>query len=172
MGGWDSALGKNKSAFHVLGWGRANREGPYVLTLPQERRGRIRAESGPSPVHLRPSFREGPAQLLSVVRGVAAGEVPQEQQRGMPSFSWSTRAKDLTGLSREHFTEKKHRVWCVKFHVLPAAHWSRKGAVCWHTLCMGKGEKGKSKPLRNTAMSRVAHISIILSFGLTAGKNP
>lgn len=46
------------------------------------------------------------------------------------------------------FHRKKQWGWCSKFHALPPARWSRKGAVCWHTLCMGKGKKGKSKPAK------------------------
>lgn len=56
MDRWEPALRKNKSAFSVLGWGRANCDGPYVLTQPQERRGRIGMSSILHPAHLRPSW--------------------------------------------------------------------------------------------------------------------
>lgn len=56
MDRWEPALRKNKSAFSVLGWGRANCDGPYVLTRAQERRGRIRMSSILHQARLRPSW--------------------------------------------------------------------------------------------------------------------
>lgn len=169
MEGWDSALGKNKSAFHVLGWGRANREGPYVLTLPQERRGRIWAESGLAPVHLRPSFQARPAQLLGVV---LPGRYPKNSKGGCPASPEVSEQRTSQGFPGS-ISQKKNSGVGVRNFMRCHQQAGQGKEQCVGTPCeWARGRRGKANPPRNTTMSRVAHISIILSFGLVASKTP
>lgn len=146
MEGWDSALGKNKSAFHVLGWGRANREGPYVLTLPQGRRGRIWAESGLAPVHLRPSFQARPAQLLGVV---LPGRYPKNSKGGCPASPEVSEQRTSQGfpgsISQKKTVGLVFKISCVATSTLV----KERSSVLAHPV-NGQGEEGEKLTPRGT----------------------
>lgn len=103
MDRWEPALRKNKSAFSVLGWGRANCDGPYVFTPPQERRGRIRMSGILHQAHSRPSWGQ-----LSCTGMSCWGCVPSRANR------------DASLLQRIALKHGPCRAFQGEFHSLPA----------------------------------------------------
>lgn len=165
MDRWEPALRKNKSAFSVLGWGRANCDGPYVLTRAQERRGRIRMSSILHQARLRPSWG------LSCTEMSCWGCVPRMAKR------------DAHLLQRVALEHRPCRAFQGEFHSLQGKAMGLK----FHELLVREGrtmsageERRKSEHPWSSRVSRdttemramvMTNIRGFSSFGLTASKN-
>lgn len=133
MDRWEPALRKNKSAFSVLGWGRANCGGPYVLTRAQERRGRIGMSSILHPAHLRPSWGQ-----LSCTGMSCWGCVPSRANR------------DAHLLQREALEHGPCRDFQGEFHSLPGKAMDLVFEISWvagqrREDCISGGEEEEKR---------------------------
>lgn len=166
MDRWEPALRKNKSAFSVLGWGRANCDGPYVVIQPQERRGRIGMSRIVHQAHLRPSWGQLSYTGLSCWRCI-----PSRAKR------------DAHPLQRVALDHGPCRAFQGEFHSLPGKAMFLVFEISWaagqrrEDCVIGGGGKvsipGAAESRDTTEMRAMMMTNIhgFSSFGLTASKN-
>lgn len=175
MDKWDSALGKNNSAFGVLGWGRANCDGPYVLTRPQERRRRIWDERGPALSTFQAILSRGTSSAVSC-QGCSPSRANKDAR---PLQGEASKQRTLQGFSGRisQPTRKNNGFGVWNF----MCHWSKKGGRHWHTVHEAAWERKKHEHPRGTATSRttaktwavaMTYVSVFSSFGFTVSTYP
>lgn len=118
---------KNKSVFSVLGWERANCDGPYVLPQLQDRRWKIGHKWGAYCTEhvLNHLFKGG--QLSCTL--LPSEDAPQAEQVGMPFSRGASKQGTLQGLSRENFTVYQEKTNILVFEISCVADQRREDGV-------------------------------------------